>query len=120
MKGKPAGEEFIDTHLRVEGNETWLLYPNDELWTVQRNRVSIRPSHDFFHVTLEHGFDLKRNVQTAEYFVYRRDDQLYILRGIAKLDPIRLPAVNKLIRVDDIPYKAEEAIAKYLEKLDQD
>lgn len=120
VKGKPAGEEFIDTHLRVEGNEIWLIYANEELWTVQRNRVSIRPSHDFFHVTLEHGFDLKRNVQTAEYFVYRRDDQLYILRGIAKLDPIRLPTVNKLLRVDDIPDKAEEAIAKYLEKLDQD
>lgn len=120
VKGGPADEEFTDTHLRFDGNETWLTYPNDESWTVQRSRVSIRPSHDFFHVALEHGFDSRRNVQTAEYFVYRRDDQLYILRGIAKLDPIRLPTVNKLLRVDDIPDKAEEAIAKYLEKLDQD
>lgn len=119
VKVGPAGEDFTDVHLRVDGAEKWLAYPIDELWEVQRSRVSIRPSHDFFHVTLEHGFDSRRNTQTLEYFLYKRNDQLYILRGIARLDPIRLPTVEKLVRVDDIPDKAKKAIATYMEKLPQ-
>ncbi len=120
VKVGPAGEDFKSTHLRVDGEETWLAYPVDELWEVQRSRVLIRPSYDFFHVTREDGFDSKRNVRTIEYFLYKRNDQLYILRGVARLDPIQLPTIDKLIRVDDIPDDAKAAIATYLEKLPPD
>jgi hypothetical protein len=120
VKGGLTGEEYTDLHLRIEGDETWLTYPRDDEWKVLRSRISIRPSHDFFHVTREYGFDSRRNPQTTEYFLYKRNDQLYILRGIARLDPIQLPTVEKLLRVTDIPDKAEEAIETYLKKLAQD
>lgn len=113
VEGEAHLETLTDNRFLIDGNETWFTYPMEDDWTVLRSRISIRPADGFFLVKRTFGFDWG-NTRETEYIVFLRGNQMYLLHGLAKLDPMREYRATKYRRADQVPDEVSEAIDDYL------
>ena len=110
LAGEPHAEQLTDNHFFVKGDTTWFSYPdNNGKWNANRSRISLRRAEGFYLVTRTYGFN-QRNTRTTEYIVMSRGDQLYLLNGLARLDPQRKIIGRKLRRIERLPAAAAKAI----------
>jgi hypothetical protein len=108
-------ERLGKSYLHVDDNETWLVYPLSGEWNVQRSRITVRPANGFFVVSHAFGFDYG-NTRETEYIVYQKNDELYILRGLAQLDSVKQNKIEKLRSGDSLPSDAMQSIQEYLDR----
>jgi hypothetical protein len=85
-------------------------------WEVQRSRITVRPADNFFVVRRAFGFDYG-NTRETEYILHIKNDEMYILRGLARLDSVRENTVEKLRSVDSLPDGARDSIQEYLHRI---
>lgn len=117
VQGEIPDEKLGESYFQVAGSETWLVYPDSDGWGVQRSRIAVKPADGFFLVKRAFGFD-SGNTRETEYIVFRRDDELYIIRGLAEFDPVKERTVEKLRSVESLPDDARESIKEYLRRAD--
>ncbi len=115
LEGTTPNERFRDSYLHVHDDETWLLYPFADKWNVVRSRITVRPADNFFVVQRAIGFDYG-NTRETEYIVCLKNDELYLVRGLAQFDPAMQNTIEKLRRVDSMPEDALEAVEAYLDR----
>lgn len=115
-EGKLPNEQLLEKYLHVDKSESWFVYPLRDEWHVQRNRLTINRADDFFVVRRAFGFDHGTTRET-EYVVCLKNDGLYILRGLTRLDSVLTPSVEKLRSVRSLPDNAKKEIEEYLSKL---
>ena len=115
VEGVIPDERLGKSYMQIDDNETWLAYPLSGEWNVQRNRITISRADNFFLVRRAFGFD-HENTRETEYIVCLKNDEMYILRGLARLDSVRENTIEKRRRVDSLPTDAQERIREYLGK----
>lgn len=115
VDGMIPNERLGDSYVHVDDNESWLVYPLNGEWNVQRSRIRIRPADGFFIVRLAFGFD-HGNTRETEYIVYMKNDELYILRGLARFDTVKRNTIEKLRSSGSLPSDAMQSIQEYLER----
>ncbi len=115
VEGVIPNERLGEAYLHVDDNETWFVYPLSGKWDVQRSHITIRPADGFFVVRRAFGFDYG-NTRETEYIVCLKNDELYVLRGLARLDSVRENSIEKLRSVDSLPTDARKSIQEYLER----
>tara|TARA_R110002020_G_scaffold53838_7_gene150172 strand:+ start:509 stop:988 length:480 start_codon:yes stop_codon:yes gene_type:complete len=116
VEGVIPDERSGDSFLHVKDNETWLVYPLGDKWEVQRSRITVRPADNFFVVRREFGFDYG-NTRETEYIVHIKKDEMYILRGLSRLDSVRVNTIDKLRSGDSLPDGASISIQEYLQRV---
>lgn len=116
IEGLIPNERLGDAYRHVDENEAWLAYPFCGEWNVQRSRITIRPADGFFVVRRAFGFDYG-NTRETEYVVFLKNDELYILRGLARFDSVMENTVEKLRRIDALPTDARQSIHQYLDEI---
>ncbi len=113
VEGVIPNEQLGESYLHIDDNETWFVYPASDKWNVQRSRITLKQADNFFVVRRSFGFDYG-NTRETEYIVCFKNDEVYMLRGLARLDSVKERSVEKLRRVDSLPDKAMECIREYL------
>ena len=108
-KGFPPEEQRTDSYFHVNGFNTWHGFPRGTAWHTHESRISLRPARDFYIVRRQYGFGMQ-NLRETEYVIRLNGDRLYMLRGMARLDPVKTRSIDKLERVDELPPTLQERI----------
>lgn len=113
--GAPPNERRKDSFIHFDGNESWYAYQHLDAWRANRSRISLERAENFFLVRRSLGFDYGTTRET-EYVLFLKDDRLYMLHGLADLDPVRQGEIRKFWKTDVLPEAASDAIRASLER----
>lgn len=114
-EGRIPHEQPLESYLQIDGHEAWRVYPGYEKWVVKHDRLSLRPARNFFVVRRQFGFDYG-TTRESEYVVCIKDNALYHVRGVARLDPMLEGAVEVRRPAEKLPPEAIAAIQHYIER----
>jgi hypothetical protein len=113
--GAPPNERREDSFIYFDENESWDAYQNQDSWRADRSRISLERAENFFLVRRSFGFDYGTTRET-EYVLFLKGDRLYVLHGLADLDPVQQGEIRKFWRTDALPDAASDAIRESLER----
>lgn len=119
VEGMIPNEQRGNSYLHIDGNDSWFVYPFRDEWQVHRSRINVRPAEHFFVVRRSFGFDYG-TTREREYVLHLKNDAMYILRGLARLDSVMERSIEKLRSVDSLPDDAKASIQKYLQRTQKD
>ncbi|MCA8988562.1 MAG: hypothetical protein KDA78_13015 [Planctomycetaceae bacterium] len=109
VEGNIPQEKAQEMYLQIEGDRTWLVYPFQDEWHSQLSQIKLKPAENFFLVDRTFGFGQK-NLRESEYYLYLKNNDLYLINGLARMDRARERKIEKLKSVESLPDNAAKSM----------